>query len=174
MSTATRDSFRSICRKLGIKASEEQIEKTFQIRLDFSRRTTIPRPGAVGIIKKLRKDGYKVGLISDCTAEIPLLWSGTPFAKIFDVNIFSCSVGTKKPDPSIYRMATVQLGVKPEECLYIGDGSSNELTGALKVGMHPVLIRDPDDSADANFMQREDDWKGPRISNLKEVPGFLK
>lgn len=168
-----RDSFKSICRKLGVKASEEQIEKAFQIRLDFSRRTTIPRPGAVHIINKLRQEGYKAGLISDCTAEIPLLWNDTPFANIFDATIFSCSVGMKKPDPRVYRIAVEQLGVKPEECLYIGDGSSNELTGALKAGMHPVLIRDRDDSADADLLQREDDWKGSKITSLKEVLDIL-
>jgi len=168
-----RDSIRYICRELGIKVSEAQIERAFQARLGFSRRTNIPREGSVKIIAQLRKSGYKVGLISDCTGEIPLVWNETPFSGLFDVTIFSCIVKTKKPDPRIYRLATDRLGVKPEDCLYVGDGSSNELTGAAAVGMYPVLIRDPNDSIDAGFMKREDDWPGPRIASLQEVPGLL-
>ncbi len=93
---------------------------------------------------------------------------------MFDVTVFSCVAGIKKPDPRIYHIATERLGVDPQDCLYIGDGSSRELTGALEVGMHPVLIHDPDESDDTHFIDREDDWKGPVISSLREVLGLLK
>jgi putative hydrolase of the HAD superfamily len=167
--TNQRESFIQICRELKIKVSAQQIESAFLARMEFARRTTIPRKGAVEVLTALRKDGYKIGLISDCTGEIPVVWDETPFANLFDVKIFSCVVKIKKPDPRIYRMATDQLRVKPEECLYVGDGSSNELTGALKMGMHPVCIRDPKDLDEERFMEREDDWTGGKISYLKEV-----
>ena len=41
--------------------------------------------------------------------------------------------------------ATLQLGIAPQGCLYVGDGAYGELSGAEAVGMHPVLIRDPDE-----------------------------
>lgn len=166
-------SFTHICRELKINVSPEQIEQAFIIRMAFCRRTTIPRNGSIEVLTTLRKDGYKIGLISDSTGEIPLVWDETPFANLFDVKIFSCAVNTKKPDPRIYLMATDQLRVKTTECLYVGDGSSNELTGALKMGMHPVRIRDPKDLDEDHFMEREDDWTGPRISYLKEVLELL-
>lgn len=169
-----RESLKDICRKLKVPISPEQIERAFIIRMDFCRRTTIPRNGSVEVLAALRKDGYKIGLISDCTGEIPLVWDETPFADLFDVKIFSCVAKIKKPDPRIYQMATDELRVKPEECLYIGDGSSQELTGALKVGMHPVRIRDPKDLDEEQFMEREDDWMGPKISYLKEVLDLVK
>ena len=31
-----------------------------------------------------------------------------------------------------------RLGVKPQECLYVGDGGSKELYAAREAGMHPV------------------------------------
>ncbi len=168
-----RDSFRFICRKLNVTISNEQIEEAFRIRMSFCRRTAIPREGTIEVLIKLRKAGYKVGLISDCTGEIPLVWDETPFANLFDVKVFSCVVKTKKPDPRIYKMATDQLRVNPEECLYVGDGSSNELTGAFKIGMYPVCIRDPKDIDEDHFLEREDDWTGPRISYIKEILDFL-
>ena len=103
-----------------------------------------------------------------------MVWEDTAFAPLFDVTMFSCRVGIKKPDPRIYRMATDQLAVEPEACLYIGDGSSQELTGALQVGMHPVLIRLPEESVDAHFIDREEGWDGPAISSLQEVLNLVR
>ena len=88
--------------------------------------------------------------------------------------MFSCSVGLKKPDPRIYQLAANRLEVEPESCLHIGDGGSNELTGASKVGMHPVLIRIPsEDSADAYRIDWEE-WHGLTISSLKDVLTLLR
>jgi putative hydrolase of the HAD superfamily len=117
---------------------------------------------------------YRVGLISDCSPETPAAWPATPFHGLFDVTVFSCVVSMKKPDPRIYRLATDKLGLEPRDCLYVGDGSSNELTGALKVGMHPVLISDPNESVDAHYIDREKGWLGPVIHSLKEVLELVK
>ncbi|OGO07361.1 MAG: hypothetical protein A2Y92_01920 [Chloroflexi bacterium RBG_13_57_8] len=163
-----QDSIRYICRELGMAVTEEQIEKTAAIRLDYTIKTLKPRPDAVPVIKKLKSMGYKVGLISDCSPETPAVWPSTPFHGLFDVTVFSCVAGVKKPDPRIYKIATDSLKVKPEDCLYIGDGSSTELTGAKQAGMTPVLIRVPE-PADVHFVEREENWAGQVISSLKEV-----
>jgi putative hydrolase of the HAD superfamily len=168
-----KDSIKYICRKLNVTVSDGQVEHAFRVRLAYTARFFIPRAGSVAVITSLKSKGYKIGLISDCSGEIPMVWGNTPFAPLFDVTVFSCKAGVKKPDPRIYRMATDQLGVDPKNCLYIGDGSSHELTGAAQVGMHPVLIRDPDESVDAHFIDRED-WDGTIISSLKEVLNLVK
>jgi putative hydrolase of the HAD superfamily len=163
-----------ICQELRVPVNDSQVKQTGRIRLDYTSRNIKPQPGSVEVLTSLKSNGYKTALISDCTAETPLVWQKTPLAPLFDVTIYSCKVGIKKPDPHIYLMATESLGVKPSDCLYIGDGSSKELTGALRVGMHPVLIRHPNDSVDTHFIDREDDWPGPVISSLKEVLNLVK
>jgi putative hydrolase of the HAD superfamily len=169
-----RETFGSICRGLHISVTPEQLQRAFAVRMDFCRRTTIPRKGSVEVLMALRKSGLKTGLISDCTGEIPLVWDETPFAGLFDVKVFSCVVKTKKPDPRIYQIAIGQLNVKPDECLYVGDGSSHELTGAWEMGMYPIRIRAPYDLDEDQFMEREDDWAGPRITYLKELLKLVK
>ena len=163
-----------LCQKLNISVTDAQIEHAIQVRLDLTVRTMKPRQGSVEVISQLKSEGYKIGLISDCSGEAPMVWNDTPFAPLFDVTVFSYRAGIKKPDPRIYRMATDQLGVKPSACLYIGDGSSTELTGALQVGMHPVLIRIPDEAVDAHFIDREEGWNGPVISSLQEVLNLVR
>jgi putative hydrolase of the HAD superfamily len=95
---------------------------------------------------------------------------------MFDIAVFSCTEGVKKPDLQIYKLAAEKLGVRPEDCLYIGDGSSNELTGAAAVGMHPVLIVDPEeDRAGTHRIDSEgEEWKGPVISSFSEVLNIVQ
>ena len=50
----------------------------------------------------------------------------------------SCDVKLKKPDIRIYELCAGKLNVKPEECLYVGDGGSNELSAAITAGMKPL------------------------------------
>ena len=161
------------CRKLGKDVSVDRIEHAAQVRLNYSQKSLVPKPGAVEVLTKLRTEGFKTGLISDCSSETVIIWDKTPFAPLFDVTVYSCVAGIKKPDPRIYHMALDQLAVSPEDCLYIGDGSSRELTGAQEVGMQPVLIRDPDEAVDAHFVDRQE-WDGTVISSLWEVLDLIK
>lgn len=157
-----------ICRKLGIPTENTRIQKAGKIRVDFTVRSMVPRAGAIELLSRLKTSGYKTGLISDCSAELPAIWANTPLAPLMDVVVFSCLAGLKKPDPRIYRRATEQLSVEPQTCLYVGDGSSGELTGAAQVGMHPVLLNLPENNPDAHQIDKED-WNGPAISSLSEV-----
>lgn len=165
-----------VCQKLGVPIKESQRRLAAQIRLDLTARSMTPSSGAIEVLSHLKSEGYKTGLVTDCSAEVPVIWKDTPFAPLIDVAIFSCVVGCKKPDPRIYQLATGQLMVEPYSCLYIGDGSSQELTGAAKVGMHPVLIREPDeDSSEVYRVDAETgEWDGPVISSLREVLALLE
>jgi putative hydrolase of the HAD superfamily len=44
-----------------------------------------------------------------------------PFVKHFPVRVYSCAIGATKPSPKIYRRALSELGVAPQESLYIDD-----------------------------------------------------
>jgi putative hydrolase of the HAD superfamily len=168
-----KESIEYICQTLDINVTGEQVARAFDVRLDYTKNAVVPRAGSLEVLSQLKSDGYGTALITYCTGEIPLIWKDTPFAPFLDVTVFSCRAGIKKPDPRIYRMATDQLKVKPGDCLYIGDGSSQELTGARAVGMHPVLIRVPDESEDSHFIDREKGWDGDEIASLSKVLDLL-
>jgi putative hydrolase of the HAD superfamily len=168
------ESIEHVCQELGVPVTAEQVRRTAEMRLEYTARSLVPRPDAVPTLRKLREDGFKVGLISDCSPETPAVWHRTPFVGLFDVTIFSCVAGMKKPDPRIYRLAASRLGMMARDCLYIGDGSSHELTGARAVGMYPVMIRDPGESVDTHYVEREDAWDGPVIAFLRQVLDLVK
>lgn len=165
------DNIDYVCRKLGVSADKAKKNEAALIRYHLTESSLIPVPGAIDTLTWLRSEGYKTGLVTDCSSEVPAIWPGTSFAPLFDVTIFSCRAGLKKPDPRIYNLAAEGLGVEPEDCLYIGNGSSQELTGAASVGMSPVLIRDLDEnSTEVHRVDAEGEkWDGQVITSLKEV-----
>ncbi len=169
-----KDSIRYICEQLGIRVTKAQVNQASAIRLEYTVKTIVPRPNTIATIKELKETGYKVGLISDCSPEAPAVWPKTLFAGVFDCTIFSCEVGVKKPDRRIYQMACDKLGVKPGDCLYVGDGASHELSGALKAFMHPVQIIDPKENVDTHYVDREENWKGPQIAYIGEVLDIVR
>ena len=157
-----------ICRELNVSAHEEQVQLAVQARLDYIRHVMMPQPNAVEVLSRLKEDGYKTGLLSNCTHEVPVVWPETSLAPLVDVVVFSCSVGMRKPDPRIYQLIAERLGVAPEVCLFVGDGGSEELSGALSVGMHPVLFRPDAESTEQHLVNREQ-WDGPEMSSLEEI-----
>lgn len=84
--------------------------------------------------------------------------------------VFSCELGVRKPHPERYLAATRRLNVQPEECLFIGDGDSDELRGAYALGMSTKMLVDP------NLLgsDRRDDvskWDGAVINSVTELLG---
>ena len=47
----------------------------------------------------------------------------------------------QKPDVRIYRAAAGLLAVDVEECIFVGDGGSDELAGARAAGMKAVQAK---------------------------------
>jgi putative hydrolase of the HAD superfamily len=161
-----------VCRELGVRPTAEALAAAAKLHSEIALRYFVPRKEALETITKLKATGHKIGLISDCSAEVPPLWVDSAFAPVVEAAVFSCRFGIKKPDPRIYLYACEQLGVKPEDCLYIGDGSSRELTGAQGVGMYPVQILVPYELSDTHRVDTED-WPGSVISSFQEIPALL-
>ena len=161
-----------ICRELNVPVKSSQIALAKWTKFDYVALSLAPKPGALETLAQLKAAGYKIGLISNCSTDPPVIWPRTPCAPYFDAAIFSSTSGLQKPDPRIYQLAAEKLSVKPEACLYIGDGDGNELTGAAQVGMNPVLIRNTrEDSINALHSEdyQGDKWDGAVINSLKEV-----
>jgi putative hydrolase of the HAD superfamily len=59
---------------------------------------------------------------------------------IFDIRIVSSDYGYRKPDPRLFRQALAQLGVQPDEAVFIGDSPYRDVCGAQAVGMRGCLV----------------------------------
>ena len=151
---------------LDLPGNEEVLEQVMTYRLEATRLNLRPRADAVRTLKRLRQAGFALGVLSDSSPDVPLLYAETPLTKWVDVSIFSCLVKLKKPNPNIYHLICQKLGVTPERCIYVGDGGSRELSGARAVGMRPILLRVPKGET-VQFEARA--WKGEAVNTLREL-----
>jgi putative hydrolase of the HAD superfamily len=142
------------------------VEELVSLRAEFTRAGLRPRQGVVETLRTLRERGFRLGLISVCSEEVPLLWAETPFNGLFDSTVFSATCGLRKPDPKIYLLACRELEVSPQDALFVGDGANDELAGAEQVGMRAVLIHRPGRKPHWPELH---DWPGLRITSIPEV-----
>ena len=159
------DSFRAV------GASDESLPELLDLRRNAFREVAVPREGALETLRELRERGLRLGMISVCSEEVAELWEETPFAGLFDSTVFSCSVGLRKPDPAIYRLALDELDVEPADAMFVGDGANDELAGAERVGMRAVLILRA--GQDEPYWQEARGWQ-PRITSIPEVLELLE
>ena len=90
------------------------------------------------MLSSLKEKGVKIGLISNCFSEEAKLIRESELYPFFDVACLSYEEGIMKPELEIFYRCVNRLGVKPQECLYVGDGGSRELETARELGMHAV------------------------------------
>jgi epoxide hydrolase-like predicted phosphatase len=57
-----------------------------------------------------------------------------------DVLVYSCEVGTEKPDQRIYEITCQRLGVHPSEVVFLDDLEPN-VAAAGRLGMWAVLFQ---------------------------------
>ncbi|MBB2945939.1 putative hydrolase of the HAD superfamily [Actinoplanes lutulentus] len=148
------------------------IRAAMPARIDALRADTRLRHDAVSALTAIRGRGVRTALISDCTHELPAFLPGLPVAPLLDAQIYSVELGVCKPDPAIYLAACERLGVFPEDCLYVGDGGSHELTGAAAVGMTPVRLAAPD-LANHLVFDADTNFAGRTVRSLTDVLGLL-
>lgn len=166
------ENLRTVAARAGAWPTDAQIAESLEARSAMYRQWFVPRPGAQEVLPELRAAGYRLALVSMCAPDAPAMWRASPLAGSVDQEVFSSEVALRKPDAAIYRLAAERLEIEPAACLYVGDGSYRELTGAAAVGMRPVLIRDPDEEAEM-LRPDPDQWDGEAIADLREIPGLL-
>lgn len=98
-----------------------------------------PNPQTLSVLKSLKQNGKKIGLVSNADCAEVVSWHESPLASIFDCAIFSCHVGYVKPEREIYQKCLERLDVSANRSVFVGDGGDNELKGAKGVGMTTVV-----------------------------------
>jgi putative hydrolase of the HAD superfamily len=163
-----RETIATLAERLGVQLSDEQLDRAVALRQGVQESMFVLRPETVPVISELKDRGLRIGLVSDCTSELPNAWPRLPVAPLVDAPVFSCVERTRKPDPRLFLTVADRLGVEPADCVYVGDGGGRELTGSSGVGMHAILLAGPDWHGQRVY-EREDTWTGPRISSLTEL-----
>ncbi len=130
-----------------------------------------PVEGAVETLLALQARGLRLGLVSNT------FWPGDVhdadmaafgLLDLVPKRVYSSAVVYVKPHPEIYRRALAEVGVQPEEAVFVGDRLKEDVAGPQALGLRAVLVEVP-------FREERDDTIVPdaRITSLRELPGVL-
>lgn len=98
-------------------------------------------PDSEKLLKALKNRGYIVGVITNGPSILQNHKMDTSGLRPYcDIVVVSGDIGVHKPDPQIFIYTAKQLGLKPEECLYVGDHPVNDIQGSLDAGMHALRM----------------------------------
>lgn len=137
----------------------------------LARPRLVPDSSVVSALLSLRRTGYRLGLLSDASADIAEAWPSSPLANVVDAAVFSCSVGRTKPDRELYACVSDALGVPAGQTLYCGDGGGDELAGAVNAGMTAVAVHLRGGPDALTFGSTA--WRGPMIEAVEQMPRYV-
>lgn len=91
-------------------------------------------------LQAVKAAGYRIGVISNATHDIPERLRELGLSPYFDAVAYSFEVGVEKPHPAIFTKALERLGVEGSQAVHVGDDYRADVLGARGVGMTPMLI----------------------------------
>jgi epoxide hydrolase-like predicted phosphatase len=100
-----------------------------------------PNEPMIDYMRDLRGRGYKLAICTNNVREWAARWQAMlPVGEIFDVVVDSAFVGSRKPEPEIYRVTLERLGVAAGAALIIDDLEAN-CEGARALGIGAVWFQ---------------------------------
>lgn len=132
------DYFLEVCLKFKNDEGVEDFVKRF---LEESKGKHVVNKDLVDIIIGLKSSGFKIGLLSNYDVILRDKLRADGIYELFDSIIISAEVKYIKPEPEIFKLSFAELGVLPEETVFIDD-TPKSLEGADIIGYHPILFRD--------------------------------
>lgn len=125
----------------GAKVSEEL---AYQVFRDVMRQTRGSRlavfDDVVHTFETLQARKVALGVVSNMDRTLPQVLVQLGVDGYLSVVVSSGEVGLTKPQPEIFRVALERTGVAPEEAFYVGDQYENDVLGARRAGLTPILI----------------------------------
>jgi putative hydrolase of the HAD superfamily len=122
-------------REAGLPADQEMAE---ELNRWDARMWTTENPAMVAWQLALKQRGLKTAILSNMGDDV-LASVKREFDWIhrFDVLVWSYQLGIAKPDPELYRHTLGELGVQPEETLFIDDKPAN-VEAARALGIQAI------------------------------------
>ncbi|OLD12653.1 MAG: hypothetical protein AUI50_01920 [Crenarchaeota archaeon 13_1_40CM_2_52_14] len=96
-------------------------------------------------IHRLRKAGFRIGMVSDSDGTPGMKMRRIrqqPFLKFLEAIVVAGEdTPSVKPSRRPFTLIAERLGLRPRNCLYIGDNPNTDIEGAKGVGMMMILLK---------------------------------
>lgn len=121
---------------------------------------------SIPLLKELKTRGYLTGVITNGPSVLQNHKMDTSGLRPYcDIVVVSGDEGVHKPDPRLFEITAERLGVKPQECVYVGDHPVNDIQGALSAGMGAIRM---------NFGWFKDKDLRPDVPVITDIIDVLK
>lgn len=121
---------------------------------------------SIPLLKELKARGYLTGVITNGPSVLQNHKMDTSGLRPYcDIVVVSGDEGVHKPDPRLFEITAERLGVKPQECVYVGDHPINDIQGALSAGMGAIRM---------NFGWFKDKDLRPDVPVITDIIDVLK
>jgi HAD superfamily hydrolase (TIGR01459 family) len=78
-----------------------------------------------------------------------------------------------KPDPRMYAAAMKELGLRPEECLAVGDSLEHDIAGANAAGCDSVFITGGIHAEECEIVMTEEEGMGGLFEAFEAIPTYV-
>lgn len=104
-------------------------------------------------LSKLKENGYQIAVASNSIRNtVKVMMEKSALMEYLDFYLSNQDVSKGKPDPEIYNLAILKLGLKPEECLIVED-NENGLKAAYASGANVLKVETIHDVNFDNIVQ---------------------
>ncbi|WP_269919538.1 HAD family hydrolase [Caldifermentibacillus hisashii] len=125
---------------LNLNFDLESQNRFIQARISEINPYWAPFPFVKDVLSTLKKEGYKLGVISNWDQSAKSLLDYYKLTDYFDNIIISSEVGIEKPNKEIFEYALKQGNTNQHESIYVGDNYYDDVVGSNKVGLKTYLI----------------------------------
>lgn len=138
------ESYGAFIRQLGVEEHVDQI--TWELLQSehslFAANNAILYPDTIPTLYQLKRDGYKLAIVSNWDTPLFPLLERLGITHLFDTITASHDVRVRsaKPDAHIFEYTLKKLEVLAEETVHVGDTYEADIIGAQAVGIRPILI----------------------------------
>lgn len=122
----------------GSASASVQFDSSFK-RENTNTRLILPVEGILELLQTLKKNGYRLYLLSNAAIRQHEYWARAEASKLMDGTLISADVKLLKPDPQIYQTFMKKFDLKAEECVFIDDTPIN-VEGALYENMAGIVF----------------------------------
>jgi putative hydrolase of the HAD superfamily len=155
---------------ISIKSTDRAVAEAAEAFMECWIRARTMDRSVPSVLRRLRKR-YRLGIVSNLAYSPAVSRTLMRFgvAELFDAIIVSVDVGWRKPSPRIFRKALRTMRIPASETVYVGDELDHDVEGAMKVGMHTILLKRPSTNMAASNVEPD-----MVIHEWKELPNAVK
>lgn len=122
----------------GSASASVQFDSSFK-RENTDTRLILPVEGILELLQTLKKNGYRLYLLSNAAIRQHEYLARAEASKLMDGTLISADVKLLKTDPQIYQTFLKKFDLKAEECVFIDDTPIN-VEGALYENMAGIVF----------------------------------